>query len=346
MRQTQPATPRVSVVMAVRNGQRWLTEAATSILRQSEPALELIVVDDGSTDGTSRLLGELASRDARVRVFAQAPHGLAEALNRGLHAARAPLIARLDADDVAHETRLQRQADIFDARPGLGVLGAWALEIDSRGRAMGSREPAVDPASLACELTKSNPLVHSSIMARTELLRGLGGYRVAFEGAEDYDLWLRASEVSELAILPERLVSYRRHPGSVSRRLSLRQAFSVRLAQRAAQSRRSRGGDPAERLAEPPDWRCALATNAFYADDVALYRWLDPGAGEGPSAGAALMDRLAELSHAERRLAARSLLTRMRSHDRSESVNARGLLLRLFREQPSTVLRAAWSLRA
>jgi hypothetical protein len=197
-------------------------------------------------------------------------------------------------------------------------------------------------------MAKGNPLIHSSIMARTELMRRLGGYRGAFEGAEDYDLWLRAAEVAELGNLPEALVSYRRHPGSVSGRNCLRQAFSVRLAQRAAAARRLRNDDPADCLEGPPDWHCSLAPGAFYADDAALYRWLDPAAEEpadgGP--GAALMARVGELTHTERQLAARALLARMRSRDPSESGQARGLLLRLCRERPSTVLRAAWSLRA
>jgi len=350
MRVTQPSALRVSVVMAVRDGERWLLEAARSVLAQSESALELIVIDDGSTDRTPALLDVLAARDCRVRVARQPPIGLAEALNRGLAEARAPFVARLDADDLAHETRLERQAAVLEARPQIGVLGSWALEIDGAGRQVGVREPPADHAALQRLLAKGNPFVHSSVMARTELLRRLGGYRGAFEGAEDYDLWLRASEIAELANLPEPLVSYRRHAASVSCRGGLRQAFSVRLAQRAAAARRLRQDDPGDRLDGPPDWRRTFAEGVFYADDVALYRWLDTAGGaagrEGPAHGAALIERAGELTHAERQLAARALLARMRSRDRSESGSARELLLRLCRERPSTVLRAAWSLRA
>ena len=346
MRLTQPSAPRVSVVMAVRDGERWLVEAIESVLAQSESALELIVIDDGSTDRTPLLVDALAERDGRIRVFRQPALGLAEALNLGLAAARAPFMARLDADDLAQPTRLERQAAVLDARPKIGLLGSWALEIDCAGRPLGVREPPTDHATLQRLLEKGNPFVHSSVMARTELLRRLGGYRGAFEAAEDYDLWLRVSEAAELANLPEPLVSYRRHPGSVSRRVGLRQAFSVRLAQRAAAARRLRQDDPADRLDAPPDWRRALAEGAFYADDIALYRWLDTAADETPVHSAALIERVGELTHAERQLAARALLTRMRSRDRSESGPARDLLLRLCRERPSTVLKAAWSLRA
>ena len=349
MRPTQPSTPRVSVVMAVRDGDRWLLEAVESVLAQSESALELIVIDDGSTDRTPLLLDALSGRDRRVRVVRQPPVGLAAALNRGLAEARAPFVARLDADDLAHGARLERQAAVLEARPQIGILGSWALEIDGAGRQVGVRAPPADHAALQRLLAKANPFVHSSVMGRTELLKRLGGYRVAFEGAEDYDLWLRASEVTELANVPEPLVSYRRHEGGVSCRGSLRQAFSVRLAQRAAAARQLRQGDPADRLDGPPDWRRALGEGAFYADDVALYRWLDTAVEasprECPAQGAALIERAGELTHAERRLAARALLARMKSRDRAESRPARDLLLRLCRERPSAVLRAAWSLR-
>jgi glycosyltransferase involved in cell wall biosynthesis len=350
MRQTQPSVPCVSVIMAVRDGDRWLLEAVESVLAQSQSALELIVVDDGSTDRTPVLLEVMSERDRRIRVFRQPPLGLAGALNRGLAEARAPFVARLDADDVAHAARLERQLAVLEARPEVGVLGSWALEIDGAGRSIGVRAPPADHAALQLLLAKGNPFVHSSVMARTELLRRLGGYRGAFEGAEDYDLWLRASEVTELANLPEPLVSYRRHPGGVSCRGGLRQAFSVRLAQRAAAARHLRQDDPADGLDGPPDWRRALGEGVFYADDVALYRWLDTAAEESapedPAQGAALIERAGELTHAERRLAARALLARMRSRNRLESGPARDLLLRLCRERPSTVLRAAWSLRA
>jgi glycosyltransferase involved in cell wall biosynthesis len=350
VRQTQPTMPRVSVLMAVRDGERWLADAAGSVLAQTETAFELIVVDDGSTDRTPILLDALCAGDQRIRRIRQPATGLCQALNRGLAEARAPLLARLDADDVAHPARRARQAAVLDARPEIGVLGAWALEIDAAGREGGVREPPAGNAELQRLLPKCNPFIHSSIMARTDLLRRLGGYRVAFEGAEDYDLWLRAAEICDLANVPEPLVSYRRHAGGVSCRGGLRQAFSVRLAQRAAVARRLRQDDPADRLDGPPDWRRALAEEAFYGDDVALYRWLDTAAEETsapcPAHGAALIARAGELTHAERRLAARALLARMRSRDRAESGPARDLLLRLCRERPSTVLRAAWSLRA
>jgi len=350
MRRAQTASPRVSVVMPVHNGERWLRAAVASVLDQSELSLELILIDDGSADRTAPLMSDFAAADGRVRIVRQEHCGLAAALNLGLAAAKAPLVARLDSDDVSHRERLKVQADWLDSHPSVGLVGTWATEIDARGRVVGVRTPAVDAVALRTVLRRGNPFVHSSIMARTSVLRGIGGYRAAFEAAEDYDLWLRTAETSEIAILPEFLVSYRLHPGGVSARERLRQAFSVRLAQRAAEARRLRVSDPADALEGPPDWSGAMAANTFYADDAALYRWLDPSdvsaAGARPAGGRSLIERLPELSHAERRLAAHALIARIRSADRSDSGAARELLLRLCRERPRAVLSAAWSLRA
>jgi GT2 family glycosyltransferase len=348
----QVRAPAVSVIMPVRNGWRWLGEAVDSVRRQTLADFELIVVDDGSTDGSRETLELVARKDRRVRVIHQRHLGLAAALNRGLAEASAPLVARLDADDVAHETRLQRQAEFLARHDEIGIVGAWAVEIDRHGRPRGRRTPDVRSDALKRRLVETNPFVHSSIMARAELLRELGGYRAAFEAAEDYDLWLRAAEVTELANLPEFLVSYRVHDDGVSRRDPLRQAFSVRLAQRAAAARRERAADPADALDGPPDWRCAMASRSFYAEDASLYRWLDLEPGEpsdrAPIGACAegLVHGERPLNHAERRLAARAIWTRVRSPDPREAADARDLLMRLLRLSPAAVLRAAWSLRA
>ena len=344
-------SPAVSVLMPVHNGVAWVLGAIDSVLRQSLTDLELVIVDDGSTDGSPEAIDCLVRRDRRIRVLRQRHLGVAAALNRGLEAARAPLVARLDADDTAETTRLARQAAFLEHRRDVGLVGTWAYEIDGYGRVRGRRTPDTDSRSLKRWLEEGNPFIHSSVMARTELLRALGGYRAAFQAAEDYDLWLRVAEVSEVANLPEFLVSYRMHTRGVSRRDGLRQAFSVRLAQRASTARRERANDPADELDGPPDWRCAR-DEAFYAEDAGLYRWLDVGLGETiagtpiEAGSEGLVYGARRLNHAERRLAALALLTRVRSADPDEAAGARDLLVRLFRGSPAAVLKAAWSLRA
>lgn len=345
---TEAPTPAVSVVMPVYNASRWLRDALDSVLHQTFAALELIAIDDGSNDGSPQLLEAAARADPRVRVVRQPHQGIVAAMNHGLAEARAPLMARLDADDLAHVTRLERQAEFLRQHPEVGIVGAWAIEIDEAGRVRGRRTPEADPRALKQLLRRTNPMIHSAVMARTELMRRLGGYRPAFQTAEDYDLWCRASEVAEIANMPEFLVSYRVHGGGVSCGDPLRQAFSARLTKRSAVARREQGIDPAEALDGPPDWRSEAAVEAFYAADAGLYRWLD-GADETCDpialAGAkSLVDGTCELDHLERRLAARALWRRVCSADRKAAALARELLLELCRRRPKTVLKAAWSL--
>jgi len=341
--------PGVSVVMPVYNAERWLPEAVDSILRQSADDLELLIVDNGSTDRGPELANDYARRDGRIRVLFEPRRGLSRALNRGLEAARGALVARLDADDLAAPDRLERQAAFLAAHPDVGLVGSWAVEIDDRGRPVGQRTPETRSEILSLMLGRCNPFIHSSVMLRTDLVRELGGYRPAFEAAEDYDLWLRIAEVSRVANLPEALVSYRIHGGGVSRKDPLRQAFSVRLAKTAAAARRQYGADPTEGILDPPDWRCALASESFYARDAALYRWLDLARSHSERSyapqSAMPVEQLDELSHVERRLAAWAMLAQITSTDQTEARQAVRAFFRLCRERPGTVLSAAWSLR-
>ena len=306
--------PRVSVVMAVRDGERWLAEACRSVLTQSLRELELIVVDDGSTDRSPDILAEAARSEARLRLERQSPQGLVSALNRGVALARTPLIARLDADDVARPDRLERQLSFLDAHRDVVLLGSWAEKIDESGAVVGRLRPQTDSVRLKAVLQHSNPFIHSSVVMRAELVRALGGYRPQCRAAEDYDLWLRLSEHGAVANLPHELVQYRLHPGSVTRTSRTRQCFSARLVRRAAAARSSGVPDPLAALAELPDWWMPEAPAQFYGADALLMRFLDMAdassvtatrlaALEPPDAGI-----LAALPHAERVLARRAIL--------------------------------------
>jgi len=122
-------TPEVSVVMPVRNGARWLRDAVESVLSQTFTDLELLIIDDGSGDGTSFISEEYARGDRRVHVIRQSGLCLVAALNRGINEARAPIIARLDSDDLAAFERIQHQLGFLRTHP----LGTWAEKIDVRG---------------------------------------------------------------------------------------------------------------------------------------------------------------------------------------------------------------------
>ena len=205
--------PAVSTLMGVWNGAPRVREAVESVLRQTMDDLELIVIDDGSADETPAILGSF--RDPRLRVERRARAGLTRALGAALELARAPLVARLDADDVALPERFERQRAFLDAHPDIGLLGTGAREVDAEGRELAVIRPPTDDAAIRCALIRRNPFVHSSVMMRRAIVERVGGYDPAFPVAQDYDLWMRMSRVTRMANLPQPLVVRRLLPGRI-----------------------------------------------------------------------------------------------------------------------------------
>jgi hypothetical protein len=223
--------------MPVRDGERFLIDAVESVLSQTVTELELMVVDDGSTDSTPHLLAGLP--DPRVHVLTRAPRGLAPALNAGCAEASAPVIARMDADDVALPDRLERQLAFLDAHPDVALLGGGIVLVDEQGR-----EFDREAAPLAPSLVDRNDLVHGSVVMRADAFRALGGYRL--DQAEDYDLWLRFQERFGVAAVEEPVIRYRFHPGQFSVTELARQALGALCVRAAARARRAGQPDPLE----------------------------------------------------------------------------------------------------
>ena len=207
-------TPRVSVLMAVRDGVPWVKDAVASVLAQTLSDLELIVVDDGSVDATPALLADVDDR--RLLVERRSRAGLTCALNVALARASAPLVARLDADDIALPERLQRQVAFLDAHPEVGVVGSAAREIGDDGLEVRVIRPPEDHVALRRALIRRNPMVHSTVTMRRGAVEAVGGYDARFAVAQDYDLWMRLLAVTRLANLPQTLVVRRLLPGRVS----------------------------------------------------------------------------------------------------------------------------------
>ena len=221
--QSQPARPRVSVLLPVYNEERFVEQAAESILRQTESSFELIVVDDGSTDGSWALLERLAARDRRIKLLHQPHKGIVAALNRGMRQASGRYVARMDADDLAYPERLRLQAGYLDLHTDIGVVGS---RVEYLGDAARNRGLAVF-VEWSNSLTESRdielyrfvetPFVHPSVMFRRELTGRLGTYR---DGPfpEDYELWLRWIEGGvRMAKLEEMLLSWRERPDRLTR---------------------------------------------------------------------------------------------------------------------------------
>ncbi|MFO1061553.1 MAG: glycosyltransferase [Dongiaceae bacterium] len=243
------AAALVSVIMPVRDGARHLAAALDSIRRQSLAAIEILAVDDGSRDATPALLAAAARDEPRLRVVRQEPAGIVAALNRAVAEARAPLLARMDADDVAWPERLARQAAFLDAHPAVAAVGGGCRLIDRHGRVLGLWQPPTGPAEIAARLPAENCLSHPTVTMRRAAVLQAGGYRAAFAGCEDYDLWLRLAERHDLANLPEPVLDYRLHGGQATWR-ALEARLLAELAAVACAGRRRAGGpDPADGVA-------------------------------------------------------------------------------------------------
>jgi len=203
--------PSISVVMPVHNALPFLEESIKSILRQTLRDYEFVILDDASTDGSLELLRQWSLREERIHLHeSKTQLGLAGSSNAVIAKARAPLIARMDADDIAHPDRLLRQMNILKDRPDVAVVGTLCNGIDASGR-------VVRPRDRWRLLRRSNyvPFPHGSAMFRREVFDQVGGYH-EIVGAEDQDLFSRMALRGRVLTLPDVLYSYRYHSSNAT----------------------------------------------------------------------------------------------------------------------------------
>ncbi len=216
--------PRVSVVLPARDAAATVDRAVESILTQTFDDLELLAIDDGSTDATGAALARWAQRDGRVRVLSTGGVGLVGALALGLEQARGPLLARMDADDESLPTRLEASVAALDAEPALAGVGTGvdivrsdrppSPNLQAYGRWLSS---LTTPARLFRDRFIESPLCHPSVTLRRDVLRAVGGWR---DGPvpEDWELWLRLLEAGHaLACLPQVLHRWTDHDARLTR---------------------------------------------------------------------------------------------------------------------------------
>ena len=233
----------LSVVLPVHNGEATLDEAISSIRRQTSGDFELLVIDDRSEDRSAAIAARHAAEDGRVRLLSNPGQGLIAALNFGIERTTAPLLARMDADDVARPTRFERQLERMAAEPDLLVLGTATVQVDAAGRLLELVTPPSDPVEISRVLERVNAIAHPTVFMRRDAVESVGGYRRAYLRAEDYDLWLRLAERGKLANLTEPLLEYR-IAGRFRPPLFARQVLSEMAARAAATLRRSGRPDP------------------------------------------------------------------------------------------------------
>lgn len=218
--------PRISILMPVRNEATYLPAALSSLARQSCRCWELVVVDDGSSDNTPAILADAARNDGRIRVIRQEADGLVSALNNGLAACRAPLLARMDGDDICHPRRIELQSAYLDLHPDTGLVACNFRHFPRTSLKQGMlsyetwQNALADHDLIIRDLFIESPLVHPSIMTRRGLIEEAGGYHNN-GWAEDYDLWLRMAESGvRFARLQHTLFFWRDHPERATRTMS------------------------------------------------------------------------------------------------------------------------------
>jgi hypothetical protein len=200
--------------MAVYNGEPYLTAAVRSVLEQDFRNFELVIVDDGSTDRTAQIIADF--RDARIRYQRNPANcGQTASLNIGLRAARAPYVARLDADDEYLPGKLSAQVAFLDAHPDIAVLGTWAQCVDEHDRPSGTFRAPTDERDLKFRLLFTSPICHVSVLMRRDVVLAAGGYDEQYRYAADYHLWSKlAARGHRMVSIPAQLMKYRVFSGS------------------------------------------------------------------------------------------------------------------------------------
>jgi len=215
--------PRVSVLLPVRDGARWLHDAIDSLRSQTMADFEVVAVDDGSSDDTPDLLRAWAAEDLRVRVVARPAEGIVAALEHARRLARAPWLARMDADDIAHPSRLERQLSRLEGDRSLVACGCRTEYFPADRVGGGARRyerwinGLVEPSAIERDLFVECPIAHPTLVVRADAVDEAGGWRDA-GWPEDYDLLLRLWRAGgRFAKVPETLLRWRERPDRLSR---------------------------------------------------------------------------------------------------------------------------------
>jgi len=235
------APPEISVVMGVHNAADSIAQTLGSLLEQEGVDLEIILIDDGSSDATGEIVTRIASRDPRLRLISRANRGLTQSLIEACNAARGTFLCRQDAGDWSLPGRLRRQRDWLTSNPDASLCSTHVRLLVPEGATLAIRAPTAE--QLRDGLT--GPAHHGSVMMRRQAYEQAGGYRPEFYYAQDIDLWSRLSEIGDHEVVPEVLYEASLTPGAISGTRKREQQRFHALITAATQARRR--GQPEER---------------------------------------------------------------------------------------------------
>ncbi len=212
------AKPAISVLMSVYNNDEYVGDAIQSVLGQTFEDYEVVLVNDGSTDNSAPIIDRYRQEDPRLHVIEHENRGLTPSLNIGLKVCRGEFIARMDGDDICHRQRFEKQIAAFQENPQLVLLGSEVELIDEEGREVGPRGHQFEHDAIRRQLLQGNggALTHPAVMFRRSSALEIGGYDERFLNSQDLDLFLRLSEVGEVANLKDSLLKWRQHSKSIN----------------------------------------------------------------------------------------------------------------------------------
>lgn len=210
--------PLVTVIMTAYNASRYIAEAIESILNQSYKNLEVLIVDDGSTDTTYELAGKYMDQDKRVHVYTLKRNaGPSLASNFALKKAHGEYIARMDADDISGSDRIEKQVEFMQKNPDVVIVGGQAVLIDEKGAKFGEKKYPLSHKSIQASLFTMNPILHPACMIRRNSIpKAKLIYHNHSVLAHDYELLFQVYSYGKLANLPDVIMKYRQHRDSLS----------------------------------------------------------------------------------------------------------------------------------
>ena len=225
--------PLVSVLMSVYNGDPYLHEAIESIINQTFTDFEFIIINDGSTDKTSRIIKEYLQKDSRIVLIEQENMGLTKSLNKGIYYSKGKYIARQDVDDISLPNRLSKQIDFLENNNNIVMVGSYSYLFEENKKIIHSNNSiATNSIDLKKKLPHENQFNHGSVLFHKRTIKNIGGYREQFKYCQDYDLWLRVIHNYDVSNMTSYLYKQRLNLQSISFQKFEQQNQFKRLAQK------------------------------------------------------------------------------------------------------------------